>query len=90
MAISLLTDSEKKVFEEVYGNTQAKIKKALMESGLPEITAQIKAEVERLRQQNDEIHRNTEDVPWLSKFVANIFKSGAGEAEKKYPSRKKP
>jgi hypothetical protein len=35
------------------------------------------------------IKQSTEDLPWLSKFVANVFKSGAGEAEKKYPSRKR-
>lgn len=34
----------------------------------------------------DAIESNTN---WLSKWLANIFKSGAGEAEQRYPSRRK-
>jgi hypothetical protein len=35
------------------------------------------------------VKQNTADVPWLSKFMGNLFKYGGGEAEKKYPPRKK-
>lgn len=46
------------------------------------------AEFGAVRGDIGEIKQNTQDVPWLSKFVGNLFKYGAGAAEKKYPSRK--
>jgi hypothetical protein len=86
MALSVLTDSERKVYESMRTTTRTKFEAAFKKSGLPEMTAKILAEIETLRKQNDEIHDNTS---WASKFIANVFKSGAGEAEKKYPSRKR-
>jgi hypothetical protein len=37
----------------------------------------------------EKIDKNTEDVPWLSKFVGNLFKFGGSQAEQKYPSKGK-
>ena len=45
--------------------------------------------LDKIDQKLTAVTENTADMPWLSKFVANLFKSGGGEAEKKYPSRKK-
>jgi hypothetical protein len=54
----------------------------MLESAKNTTTTKIFEEILKIKQ-------STEDLPWLSKFVANVFKSGAGEAEKKYPSRKR-
>lgn len=37
----------------------------------------------------ERVEKNTEDVPWLAKFVANASKFLGGQAELKYPSKKK-
>jgi hypothetical protein len=50
---------------------------------------QIHVEIERRGQQVDHIEKNTEDMPWLSKFIGNLFKYGGSQAEQKYPSKKK-
>jgi hypothetical protein len=46
-------------------------------------------EDQRNRQANQDLAEIKDSTGWLSKFVANWVKVGAGEAEKKYPSRKK-
>lgn len=38
---------------------------------------------------NKKLDRIADDTGWLNKLLAGIFKSTAGEVEKKYPSRKK-
>jgi hypothetical protein len=45
-------------------------------------------EDQRNRQANQDLAEIKDNTGWLSKFVANVFKGGAGEAERKYPSRK--
>jgi hypothetical protein len=46
-------------------------------------------EDQRNRQTSQDLSEIKDNTGWLSKFVANVFKGGAGEAEKKYPSRKR-
>jgi hypothetical protein len=47
-----------------------------------------KVDLLRMAEKIDSIHRNTEDMPWLSKFIGNMFKFGGSQAEQKYPSKK--
>ena len=43
----------------------------------------------KIYQALEEIKQNTNDVPWLSKFIGNMFKFGGSQAEQKYPGKKK-
>ena len=54
-----------------------------------EIVKKIADSIDKNAQAVERIDKNTEDMPWLSRFVANFFKATATEAEKKYPSRRK-
>jgi hypothetical protein len=76
MALSVLTDSEKRAFSEVYGTTKTKIKLAIVESGLPELTAQIKAEVDALRKEQKARHRVD---GW--KFIRNLAAKVVGDID---------
>ena len=82
MAISILTESERKVYESLTETTRAKFAAALKKSGLPEITASILTEVERLRKQNTEIHETQKQGNSMLKTVMSIFKFGGKEAER--------
>jgi hypothetical protein len=77
MALSVLTDSERKVYESMKETTRAKFEAALRKSGLPEMTAKILAEVEVLRKQNAEIHETTKKSSSILKTWANMIKQGA-------------
>jgi hypothetical protein len=46
-------------------------------------------EDQRNRQTSQDLAEIKDNTGWLSKWMAGVFKSGAGEAEKKYPSRKR-
>jgi hypothetical protein len=45
-------------------------------------------EEKRNQQASQDLAEIKDNTGWLSKFIANVFKGGAGEAERKYPSRK--
>jgi hypothetical protein len=85
MALSILTDSEKKAFADMSMTTRTKFEAVLKKSGLPELTAQIKAELAELRKQNDKIHEDTNDI--RSGFSA--LWSGVGQAWAERKSKKK-
>jgi hypothetical protein len=77
MALSVLTDSERKVYDSMKETTRAKFEAALRKSGLPEMTAKILAEVEVLRKQNAEIHETTKKSGSILKTWANMIRQGA-------------
>ncbi len=82
MAISVLTDSEKKAFYDIYGTTKTKIEAVLRKSGIVEITAKTLAEVEALRKQNMEIHETTKKSGNILKSIVSIFKVAGDEAKR--------
>jgi len=87
MAISLLTDSEKKAFEEVYGTTRTKIE--ALRRRVEEIPGEVKAEIEKLRQQQAATHEVATKSGNVLQSIASIFKFAGGEMERHYPSKKR-
>jgi hypothetical protein len=85
MALSVLTDSERKVYESMRTTTRTKFEAAFKKSGLPEMTSKILAEIETLRKQNAEIHATAKESQG---FLSALF-SGLGQAVAERKAKKK-
>jgi predicted RNA-binding protein len=57
---------------------------------LPPGVEERRREIDSLRRIEMRLEQVDENTSWLNKLLSGIFKSTAGEVEKKYPSRKKP
>ena len=65
-------------YKERRDSTQTKLKKVLTDHFGADYLQHIQ-----------EIQKNTADMPWLAKFAANAAKFLDGQAELRYPSKKK-